>query len=88
MKIDLAFCERVTATPTSPMHIRRVGPEGRKYGGGAPDTTLCWRALNNGWDLEQPVSDVAVRRLQDRQHDTGSHLLCRECTVAYWELPR
>lgn len=59
-KPDLAFCERVTATPLSPWHIRRVGAEGRRYGVGALDTTLCGGSLSKGWDLHRAVDHKSV----------------------------
>lgn len=76
----LAFCERVTATATSPWHIRRVGPEGLKLGGNAPDTTLCGASLGKGWDLKTPVTDEMVQRL--------GNAACWGCRDAYWREPR
>lgn len=36
-----AFCEPSNATPFSREHIRRVGAEGLKLGGGVPSPALC-----------------------------------------------
>ena len=75
----LAFCERSTATAFSKEHIRRVGPEGLKLGGGAPDTTLCDYPLSGGWDLETPVTTERVRVLGSPRSGDGHVFLCGVC---------
>jgi len=54
-----ATCETSTAGSTSPIHIRRVGPEGIELSGNAAGSrTLCGQLV--GWDLhEVPVLDRA-----------------------------
>lgn len=52
-----AHCERVTATPTSPIHIREVGPEGLKFSGGIVGEALCGRDVARGWDLPGEVAE-------------------------------
>lgn len=71
------YCERVTATTRSPVHIRTVGAEGLKLGGGAPDTTLCGSPLRAGWDLEMSVTATYVRQGLDTPAE--SNPLCRGC---------
>lgn len=54
------MCERNTATPTSPVHIRYVpAGEQRRLGGGVAATTLCGAVLR-GWDLPGDVTDRHV----------------------------
>lgn len=79
-----AFCERSTATTMSAEHIRFVGEEGLKPGGGAPDTTLCGRPLYAGWDIPVPVDRSSVTRLARRERD-GSNYLCPDCASRYLE---
>ena len=79
----LAFCEHSMAGPTSPEHIRRVGPEGLLPGGGAPGTALCGRDLLRGWDLPQPpVTAEAVHRLRSPRAGDGRVFLCGGCADA------
>jgi hypothetical protein len=80
---SFAFCERRTATSTSPEHIRTVGPEGLQYGAGAPDTTLCGRSLHGGRDLARPVTTDGVRSETEQQHRGGAPVLCPDCVSTY-----
>lgn len=48
---DLVICE--TETSTWSYHLRRVGPEGPKFSGGA-GTALCGRKV--GWDTRIPLA--------------------------------
>jgi hypothetical protein len=79
---DLSFCESVDATPTSPVHLREVGPEGRKYGGGVPTPALCGRDLHRGcWDLPTEVTSKSVAAAdQDRPGR-----ICASCAAVYDE---
>lgn len=54
-KAQFALCEPVSATTRSREHIRRVGPEGFKYGGGIPNEAICGANVRRGWDLRAPV---------------------------------
>ena len=60
-KNEFSFCESVFATPFSRWHIRVVGPEGRKFGGGAL-APLCYsngcHQWINGWDLEVDFTEA------------------------------
>jgi len=57
---EYAFCEPVTASSHSRWHIRKVGPEGLKLGGGA-SAPLCFPERGwdwiNGWDLEVAITE-------------------------------
>ena len=75
----LSFCERSTATAFSKEHIRWVGAEGLKFGGGAPDTTLCGAPLGAGWDLQSVVDVPTVRRLGSPRLGDGRVFLCADC---------
>lgn len=78
-----SFCEHVNATPTSPEHLRTVGDEGQKFGGGVPGNALCGRDLRFGWDLATPVTDESVRALSSPRSGDGRVFLCRTCAAIY-----
>lgn len=78
-----AFCEPVSATPTSYEHIREVGEEGLKPGGGVPNLPLCGRDLRRGWDLKTPVTPDMVRTLAAPRPGDGRVFLCPRCADAY-----
>lgn len=80
---QFAFCEPVTATPMSKEHIRPVGPEGLKLGGGVPVPALCGRDLHMGWDLETPVTADMVDRLAAPRPGDGRVFLCGPCADAW-----
>ena len=48
-----------TSTSTWNYHIRRVGPDGKLYFGGAAPPALCGRSL--GWDTKQPIANWGVK---------------------------
>lgn len=77
MNTRLSFCERVTATPWSPVHIREI-PEGEepKYGGGIEGSALCGRDLLSGWDTTTPVNAVTVNNTESESGPT-----CFTCAV-------
>lgn len=75
-----AYCETVLATATSPWHIRQVGPEGLKPGGGVPGNALCGRDLLRGWDLNRPISLPDLRMLQNYD---GPLNVCQACATVY-----
>jgi hypothetical protein len=82
--VEFAFCEPVSATATSPWHIRRVGPEGLKLGGGIPTPPLCGReSVIRGWDLTSAVTAESVRLGSTPREGDGRVFLCRACTDAY-----
>ena len=55
-KGDVVICE--TASSVYAYHLRVVGPEGPKMGGGAPDA-LCGKKV--GWDTSIPLSAYGIR---------------------------
>lgn len=78
-----AFCEPVWATPTSCEHIRTVGPEGLKLGGGAPNPALCGLDLRHGWDLKTEVTVESVTSLAAPRAGDDRVFLCPDCAQAY-----
>lgn len=85
---EFAFCEPVTATPTSPIHIRRVGEEGLKLGGGIPVAPLCGReSVIRGWDLRGAVTPESVHDQSTPRSGDGRVFLCVKCAEAYNALP-
>lgn len=50
----LTFCESITATSSSPWHVRETLEQ--KFGGGINTNSLCGRvrASRGGWDLDVP----------------------------------
>jgi hypothetical protein len=77
-----AFCEPSWATTRSRTHIRRVGPEGLRLGGGVPDPALCGAALHHGWDLPTPIDPARLDRLVDWHVNP----VCRDCADRWKEL--
>lgn len=76
--MKLAYCERNTAGPVSPVHIRIVGEEGLRLGGGVPNHALCCADVRGGWDLPTAVTlDTFSQWSQIPQDQPGR--LCREC---------
>jgi hypothetical protein len=82
-----AFCEPVWATPTSHEHIRTVGEEGLKLGGGVPNPALCGRDLRHGWDLKMEVTTESVTSLASPREGDGRVFLCPGCAEAFLTLP-
>lgn len=75
----LAFCEPVHARPMGQEHIREVGPEGFKYGGGIPVAALCGFNVVMGWDMQRPVTPEAVKTLAAPRAGDGHVWLCGGC---------
>jgi hypothetical protein len=80
----LAYCETSSATVLSPHHVRVVGPEGLKTGGGAPGSALCGRNLRHGWDIrETTAAELASDRVEpDRNHPGHTCRGCRDAALA------
>lgn len=74
----LAFCEPVSATIRSKEHIRVVGPEGFKYGGGIPNVALCGANVRQGWDLRATVHPSQF------MPDAEINPTCQTCIHAYY----
>jgi len=67
-----SFCESVTASGSSPWHIRQLTNEGKKLGGGIDTTSLCGHVKPPyGWDLAVPITEY--------------HLVhaCTDCVTKY-----
>lgn len=76
-----ALCERVTASPTSPHHIRPLTTAGKKMSGGADTVALCGAKV--AWD----VSDVRLDEMDtidQQQHD--AFRVCTTCMQKAREL--
>lgn len=78
-----SFCEHVGATDTSPIHLRSVGEEGQKFGGGVPGAALCGRDLRKGWDLPQAVTPDSVRFDITPRPGDGRVFGCLACAEIY-----
>lgn len=78
-----SFCESTLATATSPWHIRRVGPEGLKPGGGVPNPALCERDLRHGWDLKTEVTVESVQQGMVPRQGDGRVWVCNRCAGAF-----
>lgn len=72
-----ALCERVTATGTSPHHIRQLTDQGMFRGGGADGPAACGATV--AWDTSE-VTLEQVPGMVDRSH--ASFRLCAECVAA------
>lgn len=85
-----SYCEHVTAM--GPWHIREVGPEGIKLGGGA-GPALCFAPRGwtwmNGWDIDVPLEETkysAERNQEINEQRLGQ--ACTKCVELYRELKR
>lgn len=69
--MTFAFCETVTAGPTTPWHIRDLGPGGVLYLSGIPlgGVAICGRKV--AWDLSVEITEHHL-----------SHA-CRQCVEAF-----
>jgi hypothetical protein len=76
--VVLAYCETSSATTRSPHHVRIVGLEGLKTGGGAPGSTLCGRDLCHGWDLRSVTAAELADDRVDPDPNWPGHT-CRGC---------
>jgi hypothetical protein len=62
-----SFCETMFASGETPWHIRKLGPVGRKLGGGADTPSLCGKSVS--WDLNVEIT---------AHHLTHCCLYCRQ----------
>lgn len=72
-----AFCERVTASPISPLHIRELTAVGMKRGGGADTLALC--GANVAWDTST-VELADIEQIIARDH--SRFRVCTACAAA------
>ena len=74
---EYSFCESSVATGMWRWHIRKIGTDGRKPGGGA-SSPLCFihegRTWTNGWDIEVPMTEHHMRENA-----------CRKCLALFDE---
>jgi len=56
---EYSFCETVTATATSPWHIRKLTEKGKKLGGGADSLALC--GIMVSWDLKTDIDEIHLK---------------------------
>jgi hypothetical protein len=78
-----SFCEPVTAVAMGRWHIREVGEEGLKTGGGVPNDALCGRGLHRGWDLEYRMTPEFALQLVTPRDGDGHIALCPACYEAW-----
>lgn len=74
---EFSFCERVTATPTSPLHIRELTARGLFTSGGADTAALCEAVV--AWDTHK-ISLSELPEMAAAQHATFR--ICQSCTDA------
>jgi hypothetical protein len=72
----LSLCETVTAGPLAPNHVRRVGDEGLRPGGGIPGLALCGQVVARGWDLRYAEA-AEIWELSRTINDAGRPWVCR-----------
>lgn len=80
---EYAFCERATASPRSPHHIRQLTSRGMLTGGGADTAALCGAEV--AWDTSA-VGQIADWDLLTRPRESprdASWRACLTCVVTY-----
>lgn len=78
---QFALCEAVTATATSPKHIRMLTDVGMKTGGGADTNSLCGRQMS--WDLSLVT---AVEIHSSLPHQNENYRYCLTCVEALLDI--
>ncbi len=71
-----AFCMQVDASPLEPFHVRKLGPDGPQFSGGAdqPLCGCCDDNWGNGKDLNIAVTGKSLAKA------------CAVCAAIYWNL--
>lgn len=72
-----ALCEKVTAGPTTPKHIRLLTGAGMFPGGGADGPSLCGAKV--AWDTV-PVELADIPRIVANEHEC--YRFCKACVTA------
>lgn len=82
LQFDLPYieCERATAGPMTPVHLRRSDGEKLKYGGGLDVRSLCGMSLILGWDIRR-VDAAEVRRTVAVVKADQPGRLCAQCVA-------
>jgi hypothetical protein len=78
----MAFCERSTASATSPHHIRKLTLSGMFPGGGADTLALCDAKV--AWDTSEVESLFSLEKAQSNSHP--SNQICQQCLHAARQL--
>lgn len=78
-KVEFAFCEAMTASATSPWHIRPLTAVGKKLGGGADTPALCGRKVS--WDLQGDVKPTMDS--YRKATSAGPSYVCNACAEVY-----
>ena len=73
----LSFCERVSASATSPVHIRKVTDEGMFTGGGSNLESLCGEKM--AWDTSAVASLRDLEARIENAHE--SNRTCKSCAA-------
>jgi hypothetical protein len=71
------YCEKASATATSPVHIRRVTDEGMFTGGGSGLVSLCGEKM--AWDTSGIASFRDLEARIANAHDTNR--TCTKCVT-------
>lgn len=85
---SFAQCECVTASPHSPVHLRKVAPdEPLRLSGGIPEGTqaLCGRSVEHGWDLKERIGVEQVRREKTASPRRAIGRTCERCIAVALE---
>ncbi len=77
-----ALCERSTASPFSPHHVRPLTAVGKKMSGGADTVALCGAEV--AWDVSDITLTEAANDLEGQQHE--SFRVCKTCVEKAREL--
>jgi hypothetical protein len=67
--VKYSYCETITASATTPWHIRQLTKKGQMFGGGADTLALC--GCKVAWDLVSTCANL-------------SHV-CRRCAELFVE---
>lgn len=74
----MAYCERVTASGTSPQHIRKLTVSGLFPNGNADTLALCGAKV--AWDTSEVESLFSLERAQSNSHPSSQ--ICQQCLHA------
>lgn len=80
---DYTFCEDVGAGPVTPWHIRKIGDDRVRLGGGIPGPALCGSDLHGGWDRSTVVTPENVAQFAVPRSGDGRIFACRDCADTY-----
>ena len=81
-EVAYSFCERVTAGPGSPLHIRQLTAAGLKTGGGADSVAFC--GANVAWDTST-LNPADLDGMREREHP--AFRICVKCAETMPRMP-